>query len=100
MPPVRPKVVLLRGHNVNPWDLRPWELLADRFDVVCLLTGANEFDASGLQVPVVRVRALRDRLPPGRLGRALAYAVGDRYEDLERLLMGADIVHAAELHTW
>ena len=31
----RPKVVLLRGHGVNPWELRPWELLGDRFDVRC-----------------------------------------------------------------
>ncbi len=38
----RPRVVLLRGHNANPWDLRPWELLRrvrrfgarDRFEPV------------------------------------------------------------------
>jgi glycosyltransferase involved in cell wall biosynthesis len=96
----RPKVVLLRGHNVNPWDLRPWELLRDRFDVTCLLTGQNEFDITGLSVPTNRVTALRDHLPPGRLGRAMAYAAGDRYERLEELLRGADIVHSAELHSW
>jgi glycosyltransferase involved in cell wall biosynthesis len=100
MSSVRPKVVLLRGYSVNPWDLRPWELLADRFDVVCLLPDANEFDVSGLAVPVQRIGALRDRLPAGRLGRALAYAAGDRYDGLEAALRGADIVHAAELHTW
>jgi glycosyltransferase involved in cell wall biosynthesis len=95
-----PRVVLLRGHNVNPWDLRPWELLGDRFDITCLLTGANEFNTTGLSVPAHRVTALRDRLPPGRLGRAMAYAAGDRYEHLEDLLRDADIVHSAELHTW
>ena len=96
----RPRVVLLRGHHVNPWDLRPWELLGDRFDVTCLVTDRNEFDTRGLAVPLRRVRALGDRLPSGRFGRALAYAAGDRYEELEALLRGADIVHAAELHTW
>lgn len=85
---------------MNPWDLRPWELLADRFEITCLLTASNEFDTGGLQVPVRRVRALRDRMPQGRLGRALAYAAGDRYDDLREHLRGADIVHAAELHTW
>jgi glycosyltransferase involved in cell wall biosynthesis len=100
MLPVRPKVVLLRGYNVNPWDLRVWELLADRFEIVCLLPGANEFDVSGLRVRIERVGALRDRLPAGRFGRALAYAAGDRYDRLEATLRGADIVHAAELDTW
>lgn len=93
-------MVLLRGHNVNPWDLRPWELLGDRYEITCLVTDSNEFDTAGLAVPTQRVRALRDRMPPGRFGRALAYAAGDRYERLEPLLRGADIVHAAELHTW
>jgi glycosyltransferase involved in cell wall biosynthesis len=96
----RPKVVLLRGYQTNPWDLRPWGLLRDRFDVTCLVPGSNEFETSSLPIPARRARALRDRMPPGRLGRALAYAAGDRYAELEPLLAGADIVHAAELHTW
>lgn len=96
----RPRVVLLRGHNANPWDLRPWELLLDRFDVACLLTRSNEFSTAGLSVPLESISARRDRLPPGRLGRALAYAVGDRYQSLEAALEGADIVHATEIHTW
>jgi glycosyltransferase involved in cell wall biosynthesis len=92
--------VLLRGYQANPWDLRPWERLSDRFDVTCLVTTANEFEATALPVPVRQAHAMRDRLPRGRLGRAMAYAVGDRYDDLESLLRGADIVHATELHTW
>lgn len=91
---------MLRGHHANPWDLRPWELLGDRFDVSALVTGSNEFSTDGLALPLVPVGARRDRLPPGRFGRALAYAVGDRYRSLESALAGADIVHAAELHTW
>ena len=96
----RPQVVLLRGHSANPWDLRPWELLSDRFDITCLVTKSNEFDVGGLSIPVRPVRSVRDRMPPGRAGRALAYAVGDRYRDLDDALRGADIVHSAELHTW
>jgi glycosyltransferase involved in cell wall biosynthesis len=99
-PGSRPRVVLLRGHHANPWDLRPWELLGDRFDISCLVTASNEFDTGPLPVPVRRASAVRDRLPGGRLGRALAYALGDRYGDLESFVRGADIVHAAELHTW
>ncbi len=96
----RPRVILLRGHNANPWDLRPWELLSDRYDVTCLVTASNEFDTSAVPVPLQRISALRDRMPSGRLGRALAYAAGDRYDGLESVLRGAQIVHAAELHSW
>lgn len=95
-----PRVVLLRGHSANPWDLRPWALLADRFDVSCLVTAGNDFDATTLPVRVQRARSVRDRLPAGRASRAVAYAVGDRYDDLATHLRGADIVHAAELNTW
>lgn len=96
----RPRVVLLRGYQANPWDLRPWELLRDRFDVSVLVTASNEFETSSIPVPVESVGSLRDRLPRGRVGRALAYAAGDRYRGLEEALQGADLVHAAELHTW
>jgi glycosyltransferase involved in cell wall biosynthesis len=93
----RPRVVLLRGHSANPWDLRPWELLRDRFDVRVLVTGSNAFDLSGLALPVERVGALRDRLPPGRAGDLAALALGDRYLGLAERLRGADVVHAAEI---
>lgn len=94
----RPRVVLLRGHSANPWDLRPWELLADRFDVRVLVTASNEFDVrSGLDLPVERVRAVRDWLPRGRAGQVAALAVGDRYLHLADALAGAELVHAAEL---
>ena len=100
----RPRVVLLRGHNANPWDLRPWELLRDDFDVSVLVTGSNRFDLEDLGLEVLAGRALRDRLPHGRrlgrLGDLASQLPGDRYRDLEQHLFGADIVHSAELGVW
>jgi glycosyltransferase involved in cell wall biosynthesis len=93
----RPRITLLRGHSANPWDLRPWELLADRYDVRVLATGSNAFDLGGLALPVERVAALRDRLPRGRAGDLGALALGDRYLGLEAALRGSDVVHAAEI---
>lgn len=93
----RPRVVLLRGHSANPWDLRPWELLTDRFDVRVLVTGSNAFDVGPLALPIERVATVRDRLPGGRVGDLAALAVGDRYLGLEDALRGADVVHAAEI---
>jgi glycosyltransferase involved in cell wall biosynthesis len=91
-----PRVVLLRGHNVNQWDLRAWEELSDRFDVRVLVTGSNRFDLSGLRLPVERVRAVRDLV---RSDLAVK-APGDRYLGLARHLEGADLVHSAELGVW
>jgi glycosyltransferase involved in cell wall biosynthesis len=93
----RPRIVLLRGHSANPWELRPWELICDRFDVRVLATGSNAFDLGSVALPVEPVRALRDRLPRGRVGDLGALALGDRYFGLEAALQGADVVHAAEI---
>jgi glycosyltransferase involved in cell wall biosynthesis len=97
---VTPRVLVLRGHNANPWDLRPWELLGDEFDVSVLVTGSNRYDLEDLGVPVVQGRALRDRLPSGRIGELASRVPGDRYRDLERHLAGVDLVHSAEVGVW
>jgi glycosyltransferase involved in cell wall biosynthesis len=97
---MRPRVVVVRGHLANPWELRPWELLADRFDVAYLRSGRNLFDTSSLELDAVPVRTLRDRLPRGRAGEVLTGVLGDRYFGLTEHLAGADVVHAEELSFW
>jgi hypothetical protein len=32
---------VLRGHQANPWELRPWELIGDRYDVSYLRSARN-----------------------------------------------------------
>ena len=93
-------VVVVRGHLVNPWELRPWALLPERFDVACLVTGSNVFDTGGVPLRQLRVRALRDLLPRGRLGDVAMGLFGDRYLRADEELARADIVHAAELSFW
>ena len=46
------------------------------------------------------MRTPRDALPGTRVAGAAAYALGERYRDLDRHLAGADIVHGAEIGTW
>jgi len=98
--PDRPSVLLLRGHASNPWELRPWELLADRYDVSYLRTQRTWFDTDGIDLVARPVRALRDVLPAGRVGDLACRLPGDRYLQAARALAGADIVHAQELGTW
>jgi glycosyltransferase involved in cell wall biosynthesis len=94
------RVVLLRGHNVNEWDLRPFEALAPEHDVSVLVTGSNLHRIDGLRLRQVPVATPRDRLPAGRGAGAAAYALGERYLGLKARLAGAEIVHAAEIGTW
>jgi glycosyltransferase involved in cell wall biosynthesis len=99
--PDRPRVVVLRGHQANPWELAPWTLLQDRFDVVVpVARRGGWFDTSGLDLERPRVRTLRDRLPGGRLGDLAVRGPGDRYLGLREVLRGADVVHGQELGTW
>jgi glycosyltransferase involved in cell wall biosynthesis len=96
----RPRVVVLRGHNANVWDLRPLELLGDAYDLRALITGSNLHETSSLSLPLVHAATPRDRIPGRRAAGAAAYALGERYLGLEEHLQGADIVHAAEIGTW
>jgi glycosyltransferase involved in cell wall biosynthesis len=94
------RVVVLRGHLVNPWELRPWALLPERFEVTALVTRSNAFDTSDVPLRQLRVRALRDLLPKGRLGDLAMGVSGDRYLGVDEHVAGADVVHAAELSFW
>jgi len=94
------RVMLLRGSMVNPWDLRPWELLGEGYDVSVLVPKRNLHASEALNLQRVAVRTLGDRLPAGRAGSLLTRAVGERYLQLEQHLRGADIVHGAELGFW
>jgi glycosyltransferase involved in cell wall biosynthesis len=85
---------------VNPWELRPWALFPDRFEVAALVTESNVFATSDVPLPKVPVRARRDLLPRGRLGDIAMGLFGDRYRDADDALARADIVHAAELSFW
>lgn len=96
----RPRVVVLRGHHANIGELRPWELLRDRFDVEVVTTASADQQIEGLQVPWTTARARRDRLPRGRLGTLATQLIGDAYVDVEELVRGAAIVHTAELGPW
>jgi glycosyltransferase involved in cell wall biosynthesis len=94
-----PRVLIVRGHQVTPWELCPWQELPERFEVSYLLTRSNRF-ATPPGLRPVRVRALRDLLPGGVAGEIGARALGDRYLSAEEAFASADIVHAEELSYW
>src|SRR5271170_7750579 len=94
-----PRILIVRGHLVTPWELGPWRELPERFDVSYLLTRSNGFAApDGLRS--VSARSLRDLLPRGPLGEVGAGLIGDRYLSAEQAFADADVVHAEELSFW
>jgi glycosyltransferase involved in cell wall biosynthesis len=94
------RVLVVRGHQAAPWELRQWELLPDRFQVSYLQTRSNRFEVAGVRLERRRARALRDFLPPGRVGDLAALALRDRYLGAEEAFAEAEIVHAEELSYW
>jgi glycosyltransferase involved in cell wall biosynthesis len=94
-----PRILIIRGHLVTPWELRPWLELPERFEVSYLLTRSNQFAVPEGLHPIP-VRALRDLLPPGPLGEVAAGVLGDRYMSSEQAFAEADVVHAEELSFW
>ena len=94
-----PRILLVRGHLVTPWELGPWRELEERFEVSYLLTRSNRYQTpEGLRD--VPVRALRDLLPRGQIGEVAIALLGDRYLMADGAFAGADIVHAEELSFW
>jgi glycosyltransferase involved in cell wall biosynthesis len=96
----RVRVLLLRGQFTNPWDLRPWGELPERFDVACLVSRKSLFPTDDIPLEQVPVRTLRDLLPRGRLGDVVATLARDRYFGIDEHLARADVVHASELSFW
>ena len=96
-----PRVLIARGHQVTPWELRQWESLPARFDVAYLRTPSNGWDTSSVKLAAVDVGSRRGRLPKGLLGEVPALLIGDRYTTgADAAFAGADIVHAEELSYW
>jgi glycosyltransferase involved in cell wall biosynthesis len=96
----RPRVVILRGQLANPWELRPWELLRDRFDVSVLVPRRHNHTLGSLGLQTVEVPALSDLVPSSGASAVAAPLPFNRHVKLEAALTGAAIVHVAELHPW
>jgi glycosyltransferase involved in cell wall biosynthesis len=89
---MRPRVVLLRGESLNPYELQSYAPLLENYDLVAVGSRHGGYDLEGVAVPVVRLRA------PGR-GRVARRLLGDgtaRLLGLDRVLAGCRIVHSAE----
>ena len=95
------RVLVLRGHQATPWELRSWELLdPERFEVALLCTASNDWDIETVGLARRPARTLRDLAPLGGAGALATRLFGDRYRDADDHFAWADLVHAEELSYW
>lgn len=81
----RPRVAILRGPNLNHWEMQNYEPLCNTYDITAYTTNQPSFDLSHIKFPVVKLPASPHNP---------AYMM-----DLESALMDKDIIYTADI-TW
>ncbi len=83
---MKKKIAIIRGANLNPWELQNYLPLLERYDITAFATTENRYDISGIQIPVVKINA--------NSSHPDIYAEG--FEDT---IADADIIFSADI-TW
>jgi alpha-maltose-1-phosphate synthase len=99
--PDRPRVALLRGADLNPYEMQAYEPLLGEFDLLAVgrRQGRHETDLIGIPIHLLAsVSQHRHLSGMWRRARARNIANGDpdRLFGLSRLVRGFDILHTAE----
>ncbi len=95
---VKKRVALVRGPNLNSWEMQNFVPLMDSFDFVGFTSKGHNFDVREIPFEVRRLVSLGQLATPRVLRKAFYNILGD-YHDLQGLapaLRGFDIVHTAE----
>jgi glycosyltransferase involved in cell wall biosynthesis len=95
---MKKRVAILRGPNLNSWEMQNFAPLADEFELVAFASYGHHFALDSISFPVRRLFSIGQTLRSRPLRRLYASLAGD-YHDLQGLagvLRGFDIVHTAE----
>lgn len=79
------KIAIVRGPNLNKWEMQNYEPLCETFDVTAYATTAHNFDISKIEIPMIQLQSKAENP---------AYMEG-----LEEHLADKDIVYTADI-TW
>jgi len=82
----RPKIAIVRGANLNKWEMQNYEPLLDRYEIVAFTTENHRFDLSDLNIPVIKL--------PDNPDMPNIHMPG-----LEDALAGYDLIFTADI-TW
>jgi alpha-maltose-1-phosphate synthase len=95
---MKKRVALVRGPNLNSWEMQNFSLLSDTFDFVGFTSHRHNFDISRVPFEVRKLFSAGQSLRARFLRNFMNHLYGD-YHDLQGLqqaLKGFDIVHSAE----
>ena len=93
------KIALLRGANLNKWEMQNYEPLSRYYDLVGFTSTKSHFDTNSISFPVVRLKSIEEKIGwvPVYGGMASRNAGGKKYfPDLLKWLKNYDLVHTAE----
>lgn len=95
----RKKILIIRGKNLNPWDMQMYEPLRTEFDLMALLHPRNRFNTADINIPKYQLSDIKNFIfnPSSVLKSHKKYNFYN-YE-LRKILKDIDIVHTAELFT-
>jgi glycosyltransferase involved in cell wall biosynthesis len=96
---MKKRIALVRGPNLNKWEMQNYEPLMDEFDLVGYTTYKHKFETSSIKFPVKKLYCIDeifDFIPKYRgliklIMNGMGYMIG-----LVRELENVDIVHSAE----
>ncbi len=95
---MKKKLAIIRGPNLNSWEMQNYVHLMDQFDIVGFTSYGHNFDVSSIPFEVKRLISIGQLLKARFLRKPMNHLIGD-YHDLQGLehsLKGFDIVHSVE----
>lgn len=99
------KVALVRGSNLNPFEMQSYEPLASKYELTGYAAVKNNYEAGGIKFPVKRLHVAEEyyeglRWPLSSLiyGAMLPGGLNYKMFGLEREIGDQDILHAAETY--
>jgi glycosyltransferase involved in cell wall biosynthesis len=95
---MRKRVAILRGPNLNSWEMQNFSPLLDEFDIIAFASRGHHFALDGVGFPVRKLFSVGQMLRSRFLRRLYSLGAGDYHDllGLDGALEGFDIVHAAE----
>jgi len=91
------KILIIRGENLNPWDMQMYEPLKEEFHITAVAPPQNKYDISSISLPIIKLNRIRyfflKFLSPIKKKKRFLFYKGE----FNRILYNVDIVHTAEL---
>ena len=95
---MKKQVAIVRGPNLNSWEMQNFSPLQDEFDLVGFTSYGHNFGISEIPFPVRKLVSVGQTLRARALRSVMSGLVGDYHDliGLEAALKQFDIVHSAE----